>query len=200
MSYCPISKSKVTAKMKSSKDFHEVENLRRYLISGTLALFEKQGKKTKCRRIYSKSTLVCDFESYVEARLTNYAIKAYADCLVCEIPKGIELQLTPTPENMAKVDLEVEPTGSFAKLGMAQHPLAATRGAVRKTATDLSRFRPDQNQGHLRHPQPARKNPPPPSGKKLSTPSPSIKNLFFLPSCMVRHPHAFLKIQLTSNL
>lgn len=89
------------------KGFHEVEIQRRYLISGTLALFERQGKKTKCRRIYSKSTLVCDYESYTGTRLTNYAIKAYADCLVCEIPKEIELKIMECPDTMVKLILRL---------------------------------------------------------------------------------------------
>ncbi|MCL6261462.1 hypothetical protein M3O96_20350 [Aquiflexum sp. TKW24L] len=89
------------------KGFHEVEVLRRYLISGTLALFESQGKKSKCRRIFSKSTLVCDFESYTQERLTNYAIHAYTDCLVCEIPKEIELKILDCPQSLIKLVLRL---------------------------------------------------------------------------------------------
>ncbi|MCH6236035.1 hypothetical protein [Cognataquiflexum rubidum] len=89
------------------KEIHEIETQRRYLISGTLALFERLGKKTKCRRIYSKYTLVFDFESYTQERLTNYCIKAYADCLICEIPREIELRIMESPESMIKLILRL---------------------------------------------------------------------------------------------
>lgn len=89
------------------KETHEIETQRRYLISGTLALFERLGKKTTCRRIYSKSTLVCDFESYAQGRLTNYCIKAYSDCLICEIPREIELKIMDSPKSMIKLILRL---------------------------------------------------------------------------------------------
>jgi hypothetical protein len=103
----PHFKIKSYRKNEILKGFHEVEIERRYLISGTLALFERIGKKTTCRRIYSKSTLVCDFESYTQERLTNYCIKAYADCLICEIPKEIELKIMESPESMIKLILRL---------------------------------------------------------------------------------------------
>ena len=89
------------------KGFDEVETHRRYLISGTLALFERQSESNACRRIYSKSTLVCDFESYANERTTNFTILAYADCLVCEIPKGIELKITDHLDAMTKLILRL---------------------------------------------------------------------------------------------
>lgn len=94
----PYLKVKSYSKNQILKACHEVETTRRYLISGTLALFENQEDTKVCRRIYSKHCLVCDFESFEKGQLTDFSIVAYTDCLVCEIPKELEAAiLIPAP-------------------------------------------------------------------------------------------------------
>lgn len=103
----PYFKVKSYRKNEILKGFHEVEIHRRYLISGTLAMFEKQLETRICRRIYSKSCLVCDFESYANERLTDFSIVAYTDCLVCEIPKELDAAILESPPNIIKLILRL---------------------------------------------------------------------------------------------
>lgn len=103
----PYFKIKSYSKNDILKGTTEVETKRRYIISGTLAMFENQSESKICRRIYSKSCLVCDFESYSAERLTDFSIVAYTDCLVCEIPKEFDATMLESPPTIIKLILRL---------------------------------------------------------------------------------------------
>jgi len=89
------------------KGFHQIETQRRYIISGTVALFEKKIKEPICRRIYSKYSMVWDSESFAGERLTNFSIVAYTDCVVCELPKEIDSKFQYSNSSLTKLIFRV---------------------------------------------------------------------------------------------
>lgn len=70
----------------------EVEHCYRYILSGIVGLFELKHEKTICRRLFTETDIAIDFESYFYQIPSDFHLKAYTDCIVCELyTKDVEI-------------------------------------------------------------------------------------------------------------
>ncbi|MFC4875061.1 Crp/Fnr family transcriptional regulator [Negadavirga shengliensis] len=63
----------------------QVEDHYRYLLSGIIGLFEKIEDKPVCRRLFTETDIAIDFVSYFFQAPSDFHLKAYTDCIVCEL-------------------------------------------------------------------------------------------------------------------
>jgi CRP-like cAMP-binding protein len=69
------------------------EDRSRYVFEGVMASYEHESGLPHCRRIYSETDTVCDFESYATGNPSRFSLVALTDCVVCELPKERELEV-----------------------------------------------------------------------------------------------------------
>ena len=85
----------------------EIESKSRYVFEGLIGLFENSDNKSICRRIFSKSDIVCDFDSYLNEKTTNLSFIAYTDCIVAELTKQNEPLVVNTMKVFAELGIKI---------------------------------------------------------------------------------------------
>lgn len=69
------------------------EDRSRYVFEGVLAMYDHRSGMPHCRRIFSETDTVCDFESYATGNPSRFSLVALTDCVVCDLTKDQELRV-----------------------------------------------------------------------------------------------------------
>lgn len=69
------------------------EDRSRYVFEGVLAMYDHRSGVPQCRRIFSETDTVCDFESYATGNPSRFSLVALTDCVVCDLAKDRELRV-----------------------------------------------------------------------------------------------------------
>lgn len=89
------------------KSSTEIETKSRYILEGLIGLFDNTQEESICRRIFTRTDIVCDFDSYLNEKPTDFSFIAYSDCTIAELPKENEPLVLKHMKDFAELGIKI---------------------------------------------------------------------------------------------